>query len=47
LISDGILISDTTLADDFRLEAQAALINGDATTSMPVVIDSGIDFIGF
>ncbi|MFN2452690.1 MAG: S8 family peptidase [Pyrinomonadaceae bacterium] len=40
LVSDGVLVADGVLVSDNKLEAQTALINGDGTSGMAVVVDN-------
>jgi hypothetical protein len=46
LISDGVLMSDGMLMSDSTI-AQSVLSDGDDTSAMPLVIDTGVDYLGY
>jgi serine protease AprX len=47
VLSDGVVMSDGTLASDATTSAQSASNGGDLTSSMPIVIDSGVDNLSY
>jgi hypothetical protein len=46
LLSDGVLISDGVLLADIYLQEQSGGLNGDATASMELAVDNGVDYLG-
>jgi len=47
LISDGVLLGDGTLLGDAILQAQSAAFGGDATASMEIGEDNGVDCLEY
>ena len=47
LLGDGVLLSDGVLISDSIMQAQSATLGGDATASMAIEVDLGLDYLGY
>jgi hypothetical protein len=41
-----VLIGDSTARADAATQAMSAATNGDGTATMPIIADTGIDYLG-
>jgi hypothetical protein len=42
-----VITGDGVITGDLTLQAQSATLGGDETTSMPLTIDDGVDFLDY